>query len=613
MFKRSATCHATRRRVRRRRSRRGVVLVVVLVVIMMLALGAYSFTQLMTAELAATDSYERESQARAFADSGIELAAAVLGEASDGALRTNVYNNTALFQEVLVSDADQARRRGRFSLVAPVPPDVGGGIRYGLVDESSKLNLNALVEYEVEEDAQTDSLMHLPGMTADVANAILDWIDGDDTARYGGAEAQYYGSLVPPVEPRNGPLDSLDELLRVRGVTRQLLYGEDANRNGLLDPEENDGAASLPLDNADGVLDLGWAPYLTVVSREANRRVDGTPRINVNGDDLAALYDELLTEFDEETAQFVVAYRMSGPVNNSAGGAGGSSGQSGGQSSGGQSGGQSSGGQTSGGQSSSGQSSGGQSSGRGGASAQGNSGAANGSSPNGSGGQGGQSSGGNTGQGSGGAGSAGRGSTSSEQRGGLAIPSGGGSQQIGSLYDLVGATVQVELNGAQQTLESPWPDEPSELGERLPQMLDALTTTDDETIDGRINVVEAPREVILAIPEIDEQLVPVLLAAQSNSGGAYDSDPLRATTAWLLVEGHADAEQMRTLDRYITGRGDVYRVQAVGHFNSGGPVVRTEALIDATALPPQVVWVRDLSNLGPGYSTTDGTAANTNQ
>ena len=565
-------------------ARRGVVLVVVLVVVMMLALGTYSFTQLMTAELSATDTYQRESQARALADSGIELAAAVLGEPDDAGLRTDVYDNAALFQAVLARDAEQPRRRARFSVVAPLPPDMGSGVRFGLVDESSKLNLNALVTYDVEDEELTDALMQLPGMTYDVANAILDWIDDDELPRSGGAEAEYYGNLSPPIEPRNGPIDSLDELLHVRDVTRQWLYGEDANRNGLLDPEENDGAANLPHDNADGVLDRGWAPYLTVVSREANRRADGTPRINVNGDDLAALFDELVTEFDEETAQFIVAYRMSGAAGGESESGNSPDSSSVTQSQGGTSGAQNGGGRGAGdnnGQSGGGQEGSGQSSGAG----------------QGSAGQNGNGQSGDV-QGNGGSGSQG-----TETRGGLAIPSDGGGEKIASLYDLIGVTVEVEMNGAQQEIESPWSDEASSLGESLPKMLDALTTIDAETIEGRINVAEASREVVSAIPEVKDELVPVLLAAQANSGGAYSSDPLHASAAWLLVEGHVELEDMRTLDRYITGRGDVYRVQAVGHFDAGGPVVRSEAVIDAMALPPQVLWVRDLTNLGAGYTT----------
>jgi len=37
---------------------------------------------------------------------------------------------------------------------------------------------------------------------------------------------------------KSGPYDSLNELLLVRGVTPELLFGKDKNRNGVIDPDE---------------------------------------------------------------------------------------------------------------------------------------------------------------------------------------------------------------------------------------------------------------------------------------------------------------------------------------------------------------------------------------
>ena len=58
-------------------------------------------------------------------------------------------------------------------------------------------------------------LMAMPGMTDDVADAILDWIDEDDEPREYGAEWDYYAQLQPPYKPKNGPLDTVEELLLV--------------------------------------------------------------------------------------------------------------------------------------------------------------------------------------------------------------------------------------------------------------------------------------------------------------------------------------------------------------------------------------------------------------
>ena len=69
--------------------------------------------------------------------------------------------------------------------------------------------------------------MGIPGMTLEISEAIFDWIDDDDEARTNGAENEYYQALAPPYECKNAPLETLDELLLIRGITPQILFGED--------------------------------------------------------------------------------------------------------------------------------------------------------------------------------------------------------------------------------------------------------------------------------------------------------------------------------------------------------------------------------------------------
>ena len=116
------------------------------------------------------------------------------------------------------------------AIAAPTPV-------FGLVDEASKLNLNT---------ATADMLAMLPGMTVEFAAAIVDWRDNDSTPSENGAEDEVYQRLDPPRRCKNGPFESIDELRLVYGATPELLHGEDANRNGILDANENDGDVSLP-------------------------------------------------------------------------------------------------------------------------------------------------------------------------------------------------------------------------------------------------------------------------------------------------------------------------------------------------------------------------------
>jgi type II secretory pathway component PulK len=157
----------------------------------------------------------------------------------------------------------------------------GSQLAFDLVDESAKLNLNT---------ASAEMLEFLPGMTPAFAAAIVDWRDSDSEPSANGAEDETYQRLNPPYRCKNAPFDSVDELRLVFGMHSEFLYGEDANLNGILDPNENDGDNSPPFDNRNGALDSGLLEYFTVWSRESN-----ASRTNVNDpQQLASLLQDTL-------------------------------------------------------------------------------------------------------------------------------------------------------------------------------------------------------------------------------------------------------------------------------------------------------------------------------
>src|SRR5690606_28833835 len=126
-------------------SRRAMILIIVLVVVAMLSLGAYTFSEYMVIERGATASFGKIVQARALADSGVELAATLLAQRSDRNPET-FHNHPSVFQGVMLVPGATERGQGRFSVVAPVTTDpTAQGIRFGLQDESAKLNLNTLL------------------------------------------------------------------------------------------------------------------------------------------------------------------------------------------------------------------------------------------------------------------------------------------------------------------------------------------------------------------------------------------------------------------------------------------------------------------------------------
>jgi hypothetical protein len=180
-----------------------------------------------------------------------------------------------------------------------------------------------------------------------------------------------------------------------------------------------------------------------------------------------------------------------------------------------------------------------------------------------------------------------------------------GSHTFTSIYQLIGGTVTATVNGKRNTsLTSPFSSSQSQIASYLPTMLDQLSLSDDLFIKGRINVNTAPIQILLGIPNMTEQMATQIVAAQATAGSSLTTSTQspHATNAWLVSEAVCSAKTMQSLDPYLTARGDVYRVQSVGFFDEGGPVVRLEAVIDAAVQPPRILTLRDLSELGRGFS-----------
>ncbi len=137
----------------------------------------------------------------------------------------------------------------------------------------------------------------------------------------------------------------------------------------------------------------------------------------------------------------------------------------------------------------------------------------------------------------------------------------------------------------------------------LPTILDKLSLTDAIYIDGRININEAAPEILMGIPALTPDLVNAIIGGRVvSTTGRAGLPPDHLNTGWLLSNGILTLNQMEAFDQVFTGGGDAWRVQAIGYFDAGGPAARIEAIIDATQIPAQVVYLRDLTDLGRGYT-----------
>ena len=510
-----------------------------------------------------------------------------------------LIDNAGHMKAQIADDQARAVDRGRFSILAPQQSSgIYNGVRFGLENESAKLNLQALLAEGVEDQAR-DRLMKLPSMTPEVADAILDWIDADDMPREFGAEIDYYGNLDPPTRPRNGPIAGLDELLHVRGVTPELLFGLDQNHNFFVDASETARGAMMEVDNAEGLMNRGWAAYLTIDSVEL---VGGRPPaglIDLNGPDLKALYDALKVKLTDEQAKFIVLYRQYGtPPQTGDGNRAEAGPDQGGEGQGAE------GGER------------GQRDGAGGAAGPNRPGADGNTVSAGSIEINYQQQGGTQllslldlvgaqlqvpatppgGQAAGGEGAGGEGNNGGDGAGGDNNAGGGNDNGGGQ----PGGQGQPDGNQPPpQNVASPWKDAAAGYRDLL-KLCDIATPGNPGRVAGRVNINAASRPVLLTIPELPPATVEQILARREANPNPLASDQRHAL--WLLIEGIVPLDQMRRLERFITARGDAYSGQSVGFFDGDSMPVRLEFILDCSVAAPRLRMLRDLSSAGPGFA-----------
>ncbi len=311
----------TSRRPAGRRHRAALVLVLVLIVVMMLALAGFTFAELMFTEAKATRLHGDQLRLQQAIHSGVAQLNLFLEQpraAQEAAGGT--FSNPAMFQAVPLEPEFPGTttlvNQLRFSVVTPAMETSEAtdprGVRFGVENESGRLHLADVLRYDQEmAGAGCQTLLKLPGMTEEVADAIMDWLDPDSEPRPMGAEDDYYGGLPEPYAPRNGLPDCIEELLLIKGVTRELLFGADANYNRILEPGELAASASTSRPQSSAQI-VPWSWLLTLYSGQRNRDSQGQPRINLNGPDMAVLHRRLTEAVGPEIASFAVAYRQSG-------------------------------------------------------------------------------------------------------------------------------------------------------------------------------------------------------------------------------------------------------------------------------------------------------------
>jgi len=221
----------------------GIALMIVLWVLVLLIALATEFAFSMKMEVNTTRNYKEDTESYYLAKAGINLAVAellkkarfhsiheehgwIMGkEVPVPGVDSNPSDSATSDSATSDSTAGEEEEALEFDIVNRTDIELESGtITYTIQDEngkisinsSSKLVLNKLLAYSgVKEKLKQDT----------ISDSILDWIDGDKNHRLNGAEDDYYRTQRPPYYAKNGKIETLGELLKIRGITEEILYG----------------------------------------------------------------------------------------------------------------------------------------------------------------------------------------------------------------------------------------------------------------------------------------------------------------------------------------------------------------------------------------------------
>ena len=251
--------------------RRGTILITTIWIIIILAGLVLVFSRSMRTEVVVSANRQSYEQASAI-ERGAEQYVLSQVDGSQG----NAANVTSAPAQALPLGT------GYFWIIRPYPtnPQI---MDYGIVDESSKLNINTAADQEIA---------LLPNMTQDVADSIVDWRDADSNVTGQGAETSYYQGLPEPYQCKNSNFETVEELrlVKIAAVSNvnpsaawdQMLFGYDFNHNGVIDQAElNSGGLTVAFNSGNGS-GLGIFPFVTVYTNEPNTDSTGAQRVNVN-------------------------------------------------------------------------------------------------------------------------------------------------------------------------------------------------------------------------------------------------------------------------------------------------------------------------------------------
>ena len=162
-----------------------------------------------------------------------------------------------------------------------------------------------------------------------------------------------------------------------------------------------------------------------------------------------------------------------------------------------------------------------------------------------------------------------------------------GRYQIRSLLELVDSRLTLPSASNSQSSQnksvvSPFSSRSAEGSNYLIRLLDDCTTDRRKFLEGKIDVWDAPIEVLMSIPEMDEGTASRIVSARQDETARQQS---AGTIAWLLQRRITDLQTLQKWEPYLTARSDVYTTQVLGFRDQTSSVYRCTVTIDGSQTP----------------------------
>lgn len=246
----------------RRPNRRGVALILVLLMVTVIVAFTLQFNRDSRNEIYGAAALSERLRLRCVAESGIQAGQALLlADGNHFDALTEPWGNTEMLS---------LKSEGLFE---------NASFKVAITDEAGKIAINQLVTGAAFNPQLYDILLRLltgvhlrleRGRAENLLAAIKDWLDPDDEVTGGGAESAYYAGLGRPYRAKNAALDCIEELLMVKGMTREIFYGT----------AETVGLVHCLTAFGDGKININTAPVPVLLALAAEMTAGDAARLD---------------------------------------------------------------------------------------------------------------------------------------------------------------------------------------------------------------------------------------------------------------------------------------------------------------------------------------------